>query len=170
MPLGLWKSKWEIHREDVEEYRVDMAEYRIDMAEYRADVERYRQDTERYRADTDRFHENTERYWVETERRWAEYREERERHREEAESQWAEYREERARVDAEFAAMRRRSDELREECRRDIKAAMELVGDQLLAMRKELHENTDAVRAQTEAILKLVDRFEAWEGRMFPEG
>ena len=110
MPLGLWKSRWEIHREE--------------MAEHREDTER----------------------------------------------QWAEYREERAKVDAEFADMRERSDDLRDECRRDIKAAMELVGDQLLAMRKELHENTDAVRAQTEAILKLVDRFEAWEGRMFPGG
>lgn len=117
MPLGLWKSKWEIHRED---------------------MERHRQDMERYR--------------------------------EEAERRHAEYREERARVDAEFADMRRRSDELRDECRKDIKAALEIVGDQLLAMRKELHENTDAVRAQTEAILKLVDRFEAWEGRLFPEG
>jgi chromosome segregation ATPase len=35
MPLGLWKSKWEIHREDVERYREA--------------VERYREDTERYR-------------------------------------------------------------------------------------------------------------------------
>jgi hypothetical protein len=28
MPLGLWKSKWEIHREDMELYREEMREHR----------------------------------------------------------------------------------------------------------------------------------------------
>jgi hypothetical protein len=39
------------------------------------------------------------------------------------------------------------------------------MGEQILAMREEVHENTDAVRALTEVILRLVDRFEDAEGR-----
>jgi hypothetical protein len=39
-----------------------------------------------------------------------------------------------------------------------------LLAEQVIAMREEVHELKDAVNAQTEAILKFVDRFEAWEG------
>jgi molecular chaperone GrpE (heat shock protein) len=151
MPLGLWKSKWEIHREDMARYHEE-TECRREEAERRRErEERHRQESERHREKMDQHREKMEQRW------------------EKEELQWAEYRKERARVDAEFRDLRKRSDELRDECRRDIKAAMEVVGDQLLAMRKELHENTEAVKAQTEAILKLVDRVEILEGRLFPE-
>jgi chromosome segregation ATPase len=126
MPLGLWKSKWEIHREDIERHRED--------------VERYREDQERYRE---------------------------------------ELREDRVRWDAETRDLRQKSDELRADYQRELAetrlfnrellirlektygnlaATLELVGD-------ELSELKAAVRAQTEAILKLVDRFDEFEGR-----
>jgi chromosome segregation ATPase len=126
MPLGLWKSKWEIHREDME------------------------------------------RLWAEVDR------------------QHAEWREERAKIDAEFRDMRGRSDEIGEETRdlradydrevaearlfnrellirlektyTNLGATLELMGERIAA-------NTEEVKAQTEAILKLVDRFEDPEGR-----
>ena len=119
MPLGLWKSKWEIHREDM--------------------------------------------------------------------------REDRARWDAESRDLRRRSDEIRDECRevradynhelietrrfdaelltrlenteRNIEGALKLLGAEIIAMREDLHELKAAVDAQTEAILRLVDRFEGTDGR-----
>jgi RNA binding exosome subunit len=40
-----------------------------------------------------------------------------------------------------------------------------LMGDEMIAMRGEIHELKGAVDAQTEAIMKLVDRFEDSGGR-----
>ena len=42
---------------------------------------------------------------------------------------------------------------------------LQLMGDEIIAMRGEIHELKDAVDAQTAAILKLVDRFEDPQGR-----
>jgi hypothetical protein len=40
-----------------------------------------------------------------------------------------------------------------------------LLAEQVIAMREEMHELKDAINAQTEAIMKLVDRFDEFEGR-----
>ena len=48
---------------------------------------------------------------------------------------------------------------------KNIEAALKLMGEQIVAMRKELHECTDAVKAQTQAIFRLVDRFEDPDGQ-----
>jgi hypothetical protein len=40
-----------------------------------------------------------------------------------------------------------------------------LLAEQVIGMREEIHELKDAVDAQTDAILKLVDRFDEFEGR-----
>jgi chromosome segregation ATPase len=119
MPLGLWKSKWEIHREDMERFREEM-------------------------------------------------------------------RDERAKWDAESRDLRRRSDEIGEETRdlradydREIAEARLFNRDLLIRLEKtyanlgptleltseRIVTNTEEVKAQTAAILKLVDRFEDLEGR-----
>ncbi|MBS1887344.1 MAG: hypothetical protein JSU06_09160 [Actinobacteria bacterium] len=121
MPLGLWKSKWEIHREDMDRYREDMDRYR-------EDVERYREEAREDRARSDR--------------RWVELREE--------------TRELRADYDRELAETRLFNREVlirMEKTYSNLGATLELVGE-------ELHELKAAVKAQTEAIMKLVDRFE----------
>ena len=118
MPLGLWKSKWEIHREDME----------------------------RYREDTERYHE--------------------------------EMREDRVRWEAETRDLRERSDGLRADYNREVaetrlfnrelQIRMEKtyasLGTTLEYVGEELGELKAAVRAHTAAILKLVDRFEEWDG------
>ena len=52
---------------------------------------------------------------------------------------------------------------------RETMAALNSVTEELIAMRKEMTlmriELTDAVNANTEAVLKLIDRFDQWEGR-----
>jgi RNA binding exosome subunit len=40
-----------------------------------------------------------------------------------------------------------------------------LMGDEMIAMRGEIHELKDAVDAQTDAVMKLLDRFEDPGGR-----
>jgi hypothetical protein len=42
---------------------------------------------------------------------------------------------------------------------------LQLMSDEIVAMRGEIHELKDAVNAQTEAIMRLVDRFEDTGGR-----
>jgi seryl-tRNA synthetase len=119
MPLGLWKSKWEIHREDMERFREEVD---------RRDVE--------YRGDRARSDE-----------RWVELQEE--------------TRDLRADYNGEIAETRLFNRELLarlEKTYGNVGATMELVGD-------EVHELKAAVDAQTEAILRLVDRFEGTDGR-----
>jgi hypothetical protein len=123
MPLGLWKSKWEIHREDMK------------------------------------------RYFAELDRRHAEWREERgrseERFREErarSEQWWTEFREESRAQHAELLARLDRNE-------RNIVAMLQTMIDELRAVRREVREATDAVSAGTEAIFKLIDRFDEFEGR-----
>jgi hypothetical protein len=126
MPLGLWKSKWEIHRED---------------------TERFREDTERYRQDTERFREETRKEREASESRWAEFGEETREHRTDYER--------------ELAATRQFNREMLDRLDKtnaNLVKTLTLVGDELGGLRAE-------VRAQTQAILRLVDRFEEWDGR-----
>lgn len=52
---------------------------------------------------------------------------------------------------------------------RETMAALTANTEELIALRKEVTlmriELTDAINANTEAILKLIDRFDEWEGR-----
>jgi hypothetical protein len=56
MPLGLWKSKWEIHREDMERHR---AETREDRARWEAEARDLRVRSDGLRADYNREIEET---------------------------------------------------------------------------------------------------------------
>ena len=91
-------------------------------------------------------------------------------------SRWERCREE---WQVESRDLRRRSDELRADYDREL-AESRLFNRELLIrmektygnldrtlleMKRELHDNSDAVKSQTEAILRLVDRFEEWDGR-----
>lgn len=137
MPLGLWKSKWEIHREDMERFREDTA---------RRDAE-WREEKDRSDAD----------YRVErmkSDERWLELREE--------------TRDLRVDYDRELAETRRFNRELLtrlEKTYANLGTTLGLLGDEILAMRGEIHELKSAVDAQTKAILRLVDRFEETDGR-----
>ena len=112
MPLGLWKSKWEIHREDMERSRKEMRE-------------------DRSRSDE----------------RWTELREE--------------TRDLRADYDREIVETRLFNRELLIRLEKSYAG----LGEQLKFLHNQVHENTAAVKAQTEAILRLVDRFEGTDGR-----
>jgi hypothetical protein len=112
MPLGLWKSKWEIYREEID--RRD-AEWREDRAKFDG--------------------------------RWLELREE--------------TRDLRADYDREVAETRLFNRALlirMEKTYGNLNATMVYVGEGLAELKA-------AVQAQTEAILKLVDRFDEYEGR-----
>lgn len=137
MPLGLWKSKWEIHREDMERYREE-AKRRDE--EWREEAKCHREEVREERAKSDA--------------RWVGLREE--------------CRDLRVSYDHELGETRRSTQEIlarMEQNERNIEAALKMMGEQIVAMRKELHECTDAVKAQTQAIFKLVDRFEDPDGR-----
>jgi predicted nuclease with TOPRIM domain len=155
MPLGLWKSKWEIHRED---------------------MARQREEAERRSAEHDK---KMARLTEESERRSAEHREKMDRFYEEmreeraaAESRWLQLGEEtgelREKYDRELAEARRFNREMLtrlEKTYAHLGTALGVMGDEVIAMRGEIHELKGAVDAQTEAIMKLVDRFEDPEGR-----
>lgn len=119
MPLGLWKSKWEIHREDMERHR------------------------------------------EESERRGAEYRGELREQRLRSDLIAAETRDLRADYERELSETRVFNRELllrMEKTYANLNASLVYVGE-------ELSELKAAVRAQTDAIMRLVDRFEEPEGR-----
>ena len=143
MPLGLWKSKWEIHRED---------------------SERIREESERRHAE----------YREESERRHAEYREEmREARRrsdkiaEETRDLREETRDLRAHYDHEIAESRLFNRELlirMEKTYAGLGSTLGRLEDEIVALRREVHELKHAVDAQTKAIMRLVDRFEDRDG------
>jgi hypothetical protein len=112
MPLGLWKSKWEIHREDVERYR---EETRADRARWEAEARDLRALSDGLRADYSREIEETRLF----------------------------NRELQIRMEKTYA---------------NLGTTLQYVGE-------ELGELKAAVRAHTAAVLKLVDRFEEWDGR-----
>jgi len=166
MPLGLWKSKWEIHREDMERRSAEHREY----------IERYREECEKQRAE---HRQAMDRHRAETERRDAEHRERMECLAEEmrderaaSEGRWLklgeEARELREKYDHELTETRRFNREMLtrlDKAFANLQTTLGLMGDEIIAMRGEIHELKGAVDAQTEAIMKLVDRFEDPEGR-----
>jgi hypothetical protein len=97
-----------------------------------------------------------------------------------ADADWHDYC---TRKEAEFAETMRKSDErwdefiLRSEERhaelldrldknhRETLAGLKIAIDELRALRREVRETTDAVEALTEAVLRLIDRFDEYEGR-----
>jgi chromosome segregation ATPase len=137
MPLGLWKTKWEIHREEMDRRHAE------------------------WQKDQDRRDAEWSTYCAKSDEQWAKWRAERAK----AEAQRAKAEAERAKADAEW---RERHDELiarMDENRREAPAAFKIVVEELRAMRRDVRDLTDAVNANTEAILKLIDRFDEWEGR-----
>jgi hypothetical protein len=52
-----------------------------------------------------------------------------------------------------------------DENQRETMAAFKIVIEELRGIRRELNDLTDAVNANTEAVLKLIDRFDHFEGR-----
>jgi hypothetical protein len=115
MPLGLWKSKWEIHREDMVSFWAEM----------------------------ERRHEESERRWADLQKK--------------SDALRADY-------DRELAETRLFNREIllrMEKTYGNLNATLVYVGE-------ELAELKAAVNAQTEAIMKLVDRFEEWEKRAPP--
>lgn len=177
MPLGLWKSKWEIHREDMVRFwsemdrRHDEFQRQMERRDKELAEEKDRRDRE-LKEEKARREEESARRDRELEERAerqaaldAQYREERERERAESEQRWRELREE--------------SDALRDDYNRELAQTRQFNREILLRMEKtysnvnatlvyigeELAELKAAVNAQTEAIMRLVDRFEEWEKR-----
>jgi chromosome segregation ATPase len=137
MPLGLWKSKWEIHREEMARRDAEWREWRTKSDEQWAE----------WRKEADRRDAESSAYWAKSD------------------EQWAEWRAARAEADAEW---RERHDELMariDENQRETMAAFKIVIEELRGLRREVNDLKDAVNANTEAILKLIDRFDEWEGR-----
>jgi hypothetical protein len=94
-------------------------------------------------------------------------------------SKWEHLREDMLRRDeewrAERAASETRADERHRELiakldenGRNVEAALEILTREVVGMRTEVHESTDSVKAQTQAIFRLVDRFDEFEGRRPP--
>ncbi|HEX3360492.1 MAG TPA: hypothetical protein VHS74_05815 [Solirubrobacterales bacterium] len=155
MPLGLWKSKWEIHRED--------------MTRFWAEMDRRH---EEFQAQMDRRHEE---FQAQMDSRDREFEEEKARRG----ARDAEYRDERAEADKRWTELQEKSDALRADYNRELAETRLFNSEVLLRMERtyanlnatlvyvgeELAELKAAVNAQTEAIMKLVDRFEEWEKR-----
>jgi DNA repair exonuclease SbcCD ATPase subunit len=144
MPLGLWKSKWEIHREDMDRHRENLDRYREE-ANHR-DRE-WREETRRYREER-----------LKSDDRWLEVREE--------------CRDLRGKYERELEETRRSTQEIlgrMETTEKNIEAVLANFSEQMIAMRREVHENTDAVGAQADGIMKLADRLEALERRWSEE-
>lgn len=195
MPLGLWKSKWEIHREDMTRFWAEMDRRH---EEVQAQLDHDREDSDRrheeVQAQIDRDRDESDRrqaeFRAQMDRRDREFEEEKARRDRESEEEKsrlavldAEYRkersEERAESDRRWTELRKKSDALREDYDRELTESRQFNREILLRMEKayaevnatliyigeELVELKAAVNAQTEAILKLVDRFEEWERR-----
>jgi hypothetical protein len=100
-------------------------------------------------------------YREENDRRHAEWREQMGRRD-------AEWRQERADAQTERARADKRHDELiarLDKNQQERTAAFKIVVVELRGIRRELNDLIDAVNANTEAILKLIDRFDQGEGR-----
>ena len=137
MPLGLWKSKWEIHREDMTRFWAEM-DHRREEAQAQMDRrDRELEEEKSSRATRD----------AESNRRWTELQEK-------SDALRSDY-------NRELAEMRRFNGEVllrMEKTYANLNATLVYVGE-------ELAELKAAVNAQTEVIMKLVDRFEEWEKR-----
>jgi hypothetical protein len=156
MPFGLWKSKWEIHREDMARHREESERRSV---EHRKQMERDRKESEKRSAEHDA---KMEREREKTERFFAEMRAERVK----SDERWLEVREEcrelRAQHDVELAESRKSTQEALariDETGKNIEASLQMMTREMAGMRKEVHESTDSVKAQTQAIFTLLDRF-----------
>jgi hypothetical protein len=137
VPLGLWKSKWEIHREDMIRFWAEM-ESRHEQVQAQMD----RRDLE--------FEEEKSRRaarGAEADRRWVELQKKSDALRSDNDRELAETR-----------IFNREVLQRMEKTYSNLNATLVYVGE-------ELAELKAAVNAQTEAIMKLVDRFEEWEKR-----
>lgn len=191
MPLGLWKSKWEIHREDMARFWTEMDRGH---EEVQAKLRREQEESDRRHAaamgQIEREREESAgrhaEFQAQMERRDRDFEEEkarRDKERVESEERWAKLQEE---SDRRWTELQEKSDALREETRREfaetrsfnremlirlersernVEAALKMMSDEIVGLRREVHDLTDAVSAQTEAILRLVDRFEEFGGR-----
>jgi chromosome segregation ATPase len=119
MPFGLWKSKWEIHGENLDQYHED------------------------------------------SERRQAEYHEELRELRKESQDLRADY----VREISETRLFNRELLIRMEKTYANLGETLEYVGEALVGLRREVREMKGAVDAQTDAILRLLDRFEDPGGR-----
>lgn len=182
MPFGLWKSKWELLLEEMNrrdtKWRDERAEVEEKRSEERAKAEaKWREE----RAATEE-RQSEERAMAEAARREERVAAEEKRNEERAAAD-AEWREYCTRKEAEFTETMRKSDArwdefiVRSEERHaelldrlaknhnETMAGIKIAIEELRALRREVHEGTDAINALTEAVLKLIDRFDEWEGR-----
>jgi hypothetical protein len=119
MPLGLWKSRWEISRE---EWQAESRDLRRHSDELRRHSDELREECKGLRTDYDREIEETRLF----------------------------NRELLIRLEKTYA---------------DMGATLDVMGEQLKLLHEEVQDSKVAVEAQTEAILRLVDRFEESDGR-----
>ncbi|MFT3864853.1 MAG: hypothetical protein QM729_11325 [Solirubrobacterales bacterium] len=166
MPLGLWKSKWEIHREDMERFWAEVDRRHVEVREesdrrgreFRDRMERWDREFEEEKERRDALDEVFREERAESDRRWEELR---------------------AESDRRWTELGERSDSLRADYERELAETRLFNREILLRMEKtyanlnatllhvgeELAELKAAVNAQTDAIMKLVDRFEDAGGR-----
>lgn len=182
MPLGIWKSKWEIHREDMARHREESerrsAEHYEEMNRHRDDMDRHRQEAERRDA------KHQERMECISE----EMREDRAA----ANERWLQLGEEtselRVKFDRELAETRRFNRQMLTQLEKTyfnvgttlglvgeqmglvseqvglVSEQMELVGEKLDLMGERIESNTEEVKAQTKAIMQLLDYFKGSNG------
>ncbi|MBS1845500.1 MAG: hypothetical protein JST53_13875 [Actinobacteria bacterium] len=115
MPLGLWKSRWEMHRED---------------------MTRHREESDKRSADHE---ERTERYREECEKRSAELL---------------------SKYDRELAETRRVNRQMLTQLEKTYASLDSTLG----LMGERIEANTEEVRAQTRAIMLLLDHFKGTHG------
>jgi hypothetical protein len=181
MPLGLWKSKWQLLREDLlrrdeewwdrtahrdEEWRTNSEardeELRAATAErdreWRATVEAR---DEQWRATTEARDNELRATAAARDEEWLEWR----AAAEERDREWREWR---ATSEARAEERHRELIAKLDENNRGIETALEILTKEVVGMRTEVHESTDSVKSQTEGIFRLIDRFDEFEGRRPP--
>jgi hypothetical protein len=144
MPFGLWKSKWQLLREDTLRRDDEWEAYTE-----RRDAECHVRDKERR---------------VYSERREAEWREYNDRR----DAEWREWREEWTASEARAEARHQELMSKLDENNRGVETALAILTQEVVGMRTEVHGSTDSVKSQTQAIFRLVDRFDEFERRRPP--
>jgi septal ring factor EnvC (AmiA/AmiB activator) len=168
MPFGLWKSKWEIHREDMAR-RAAESERRSE--EHRAEMDRERIKTDELFAEARAERARSDERWEEFKRQWAESNERWDKIEEESRTS-------RERFEAELVATRRSNEELTAKVEGStdrIEAACTIIVQETRGMRGDMHEMRrdindmkDSVDAQTQGVFRLIDRVDGWEERPPP--
>jgi predicted nuclease with TOPRIM domain len=161
VPLGLWKSRWEIHREDVKRHREE-SERRS--TEHREEMDRRSNDAERREAEHDE----------KMERLFADLREDRAA----AEERWLQLGDRTGELlekfDRELAETRRFNRQMLTQLEKtyfNLGTGLGLVGEQMGVMGEKLdlmgqriEANAEEVKAQTDAIFRLLDHFKGPNG------